>query len=126
MTMLRRVSWNDCDPSGLIRYQAAFDWFVDAEVEFLRERGIEWAFAAMPRVAAGATYRRPLRYDNPIEIEVRVADVGRSSVTYDFTVTAEGEQAATATVTCVYVSDGRSASLPDEVRRALESDRDRP
>jgi acyl-CoA thioesterase FadM len=32
----RRVSWCDCDPPGLIRFQAAFDWVVDAEVALLR------------------------------------------------------------------------------------------
>jgi acyl-CoA thioester hydrolase len=126
MTSFRRVSWNDCDPSGLIRFQAAFDWFVDAELEFLRERGIEAVFETMPRVAADAIYKRPLRFDNPVAIDVRVVEIGRSSVTYRFTVTADGEEAAIGNVTCVYVEAGKSASLPDEVRRALESDRDRP
>jgi acyl-CoA thioesterase FadM len=126
MTSLRRVSWNDCDPSGLIRFQAAFDWFVDAELEFLRERGIEWVFETMPRVAANATYTHPLRFDNPVAIDVRVVEVGRSSVTYRFTVTADGKEAAVGNVTCVYVEGGRSALLPAEVRDVLESDRDRP
>jgi YbgC/YbaW family acyl-CoA thioester hydrolase len=126
VTSLRRVSWNDCDPSGLVHYKAVFDWFVDTELEFLRERGIEWVFETMPRVDVKATYKRPLRFDNPIAIDVRVVEVGRSAVTYRFTVTAEGQEAAVASVTCVYVENGRSASLPDEVRNALESDRDRP
>src|SRR5580693_6992444 len=126
MTSLRRVSWNDCDPSGLILFQAVFDWFVDAEVEFLRELGVEWIFGKIPRVAADATYRRPLRFDDPVAIEVRVTKVGRSSLGYRFSVTANGEEAVSGSVTCVYVIDGRSAALPEDVRRALESDRDRP
>jgi len=126
VSYFRRVSWNDCDPSGLIRFQAAFDWFVDAELEFLRERGIEWVFEVMPRVAANSSYSRPLRFDNELTIDVRVVEVGRSSVTYRFTVTTDGEEAAVGNVTCVYVEEGRSASLPDVVRSVLESDRDRP
>src|SRR3954447_14403533 len=119
MALARRVSWNDCDPSGLIRYQAIFDWFVDAEVEFLRGRGVEWAFASMPRVAAESTYRRSLRYDDLVSVEVGVESLGRSSVRYAFVVERDGEEAARGAVTCVYVVDGRSASLPDALRAAL-------
>jgi acyl-CoA thioesterase FadM len=119
VTSFRRVSWNDCDPSGLIRFQAAFDWFVDAEVEFLRERGVAWAFGTMPRVACNATYRKQMRYDDPVAIDVSVSSVGRSSVTYRFVVSADGEEAASGEVTCVYVEDGQSVRLPDEVRAAL-------
>jgi YbgC/YbaW family acyl-CoA thioester hydrolase len=116
----RRVSWNDCDPSGLIRYQAAFDWFVDAEKEFLRSRGVAWVFGNMPRVACNATYRLPLRYDDPFTVEVEVAQVGRSSVTFRFVANDEsGAEAVSAEVTCVYVQDGRSATLPDDLREAL-------
>ncbi|HVV58924.1 MAG TPA: thioesterase family protein [Gaiellaceae bacterium] len=120
MTVTRRVSWNDCDPSGLIRYQAAFDWFVDAEVEFLRSRGLQHLFERMPRVAARSEYVVPLRYDDLVEIEVSVAEIGRSSVTYDFVARRDGRDAVTASVTCVHVADGRAASIPDDVRAALE------
>jgi YbgC/YbaW family acyl-CoA thioester hydrolase len=120
VTVTRRVSWNDCDPSGLIRYQAAFDWFVDAEVEFLRGLDLQHMFERMPRVAARSEYRVPLRYDDLVEIEVRVAELGRSSVTYDFVARLDGRDAVTASVTCVHVEGGRAASLPDDVRAALQ------
>jgi acyl-CoA thioester hydrolase len=117
----RRVSWNDCDPSGRIRYGAVFDWFVDAEVEFLRERGIAWAFEAMPRVSAGATYRSGLWFEDVVEIDVIVEQLGRSSVGYRFVARKDGEDAVVGELTCVYVVDGKSASLPDDVRSALEA-----
>jgi acyl-CoA thioester hydrolase len=72
----RRVSWCDCDPSGLIRFQAAFDWVVDAEVELLREAGVGEVFGTMPRVAASAEYRRRLVFDDAVEVELRVAEIG--------------------------------------------------
>jgi len=121
VTITRRVSWNDCDPSGLIRYQAAFDWFVDAEVEFLRSRGMQHMFERMPRVAARSEYRIPLRYDDLVEIDVSIAEIGRSSVTYDYVARVGGRDAVTASVTCVHVSDGRAASIPDDVRTALQA-----
>jgi acyl-CoA thioester hydrolase len=119
MQTSRRVSWVDCDPSGRIRYQAAFDWFVDAEVAFLRERGVAWAFERMPRVSASAGYRAPLGFDDLVEIDVAVAEIGRSSVTWSFAARKDGVDAVTGEVTCVYVLEGRSASLPDELRSAL-------
>jgi acyl-CoA thioester hydrolase len=120
MTLSRRVSWNDCDPSGRIRFQAVFDWFVDAEVEFLRARGVAWAFGALPRVTTSASYRLPLVFDDPIELELTVTQAGRSSIDYAFTVRRDGEEAVSGTVRCVYVVEGRSAALPDALRAALE------
>jgi acyl-CoA thioesterase FadM len=117
----RHVSWNDCDPSGRIRYNAAFDWFVDAEVAFLRSRGVAWAFDRMPRVAANATYRLPLRFEDAIVVEVDVAKIGRSSVTYAFRALHDGAEAVAGEVTCVYIVDDRSASIPDELRAAIAS-----
>jgi acyl-CoA thioesterase FadM len=116
----RHVSWNDCDPSGRIRYNAAFDWFVDAEVAYLRSLGMAWAFDRMPRVAANATYRLPLRFEDEITVEVKVAKVGRSAVTYVFSATHDGEEAVVGEVTCVYIVDDKSAELPGELRAALE------
>jgi len=124
--MQRRVSWNDCDPSGRIRFQAPFDWFVDAEVDFLRARGVAWVFGAMPRVAASATYRTALVFDDAITVALEVTEIGRSSLVYGFVVEREREEAVRGSVTCVYVVDGRSAVIPEDVRAALASPRAAP
>jgi acyl-CoA thioester hydrolase len=118
----RRVSWCDCDPSGLIRFQAPFDWVVDAEVELLREAGVGDAFGTMPRVAASAEYRRPLVFDDAVEVEVRVSELGTSSVRYAFRVLQGEEACVTGSITAVHVADGRATPLPDAVRAALESE----
>jgi acyl-CoA thioester hydrolase len=117
--MQRRVSWNDCDPSGRIRFQAAFDWFADAEVEFLRELGLTSVFGMMPRVAAGASYSKALRFDDLVTIDVSVAEVGRSSLRYEFVVSKDGEEAVRGSVTAVYIVEDRAAPLPESVRAAL-------
>jgi acyl-CoA thioesterase FadM len=74
----------------------------------------------MPRVAAEAEYALGLWYDDAVEIEVSVVELGRSSVRYRFVVTSDGEEAVSGAVTCVYVVDGLSAALPDSVRGVLE------
>lgn len=115
----RRVSWNDCDPSGLIRFQAVVDLFVDAQAELLRAAGADGAFERMPRVAAEVTYRRGVRYDDVVEIELTVEHVGRSSVRYGFVVTKDADVAISGAVTTVFVREGAAAPLPDAVREAL-------
>ena len=117
MRTSRRVSWNDCDPSGRIRFQAVFDWFVDAEVEFLRELGIAELFGAMPRVAADARWTGGIWFGDVVEIDEHV---GRSSLRYRFAVTNAGSEAVSGSVTCVYAPEGRSAPIPDASRSALE------
>lgn len=118
----RRVSWCDCDPSGLIRFQAAFDWVVDVEVALLREAGVGDAFPRMPRVAAAVEYRRPLVFDDDVEVEVRVAEIGTSSVRYAFRVLRGAEECVSGQVTAVHVVGDRAAPLPDAVRAALEAE----
>jgi acyl-CoA thioester hydrolase len=117
------VSWNDCDPSGRIRFQAVFDWFVDAEVALLEELGVGDAFGTMPRVAADARWTNGIWFGDTVEIAVEVVEVGRSSVRYRFTIDNHGEQAVSGEVTCVNVADGHSAALPANVRAALEASR---
>jgi acyl-CoA thioester hydrolase len=119
--MQRRVSWNDCDTSGRIRFQAAFDWFADAEVEFLRDRGVASLFGTLPRVAANASYSKALRFDDLVTIEVTVAEIGRSSLRYEFVVSKDGEEAVRGSVTAVHVVDDRAAPLPQSLRTALGS-----
>jgi 2-aminobenzoate-CoA ligase len=119
----RRVSWCDCDPSGLIRFQAAFDWVVDAEVELLREAGVGEVFGTMPRVAASAEYRRRLVFDDAVEVELRVAEIGTSSVRYAFRVLQGEEECVTGSVTAVHVEGDGPTPLPEHVRAALEAER---
>jgi acyl-CoA thioester hydrolase len=115
------VSWNECDPSGRIRFQAVFDWFVDAEVALLEELGVGSAFEIMPRVAADASWSKGIWFGDTVEVDVRIAEVGRSSVRYRFAVSKGEEEAVVATVTSVYVPDGQSAALPSALRAALEA-----
>lgn len=123
MRVKRRVSWNECDPSGLIRFQAVFDWAADAEVAMLRAGGVGGAFVTMPRVACEASYAAALRFDDEIEVEIAVERVGTSSARYTFRVLRDDEECVRGAVTAVHVADGRPTRLPEEVRAALEANR---
>jgi acyl-CoA thioesterase FadM len=117
----RRISWMECDRSGRIRHQVVFDWVVDAEVGLLRAAGVlDEVYDHLPRVAVEARYLVPLGFDDPVVLELSVAELGRSSATYAFTVARDGTVCVRGTTTVVFVRDGRAAALPDALRVALE------
>jgi acyl-CoA thioester hydrolase len=67
-------------------------------------------------------WKGPLRYGDPLEIEVFTERIGSSSFALRFNVIVDGEESATAT--SVYVIIGAhthmKAKFPDSLRRALE------
>jgi acyl-CoA thioester hydrolase len=61
-------------------------------------------------------------FDESVAVAVRTTDLGRSSIRMAYEVRADGDVAATAETTIVYVGDGdRSTPLPDAWREAIES-----
>jgi acyl-CoA thioesterase FadM len=62
-----------------------------------------------------------LRFEDEIVVRLRVKRVGRTSITYAWTVERDGETAIEGRHTVVHVDgDGRPEPLPDDVRAALE------
>jgi acyl-CoA thioesterase FadM len=58
----RRLSWADCDPTGLWRFTSALSFAEEAEVSLLREAGVlESLYGRLPRVQVDYTTWRPLR-----------------------------------------------------------------
>jgi acyl-CoA thioester hydrolase len=61
-------------------------------------------------------YHAPARFDDPIEVDVRIKRIGTSSVTYEFAAYLEGETlAVTATQTLVLVdlTERKPCPVPD-------------
>src|SRR5271165_2650167 len=86
----RRVEFVDTDMAGIVHFSNFFRWMESAEVEFLRSRGLsvklswEGQVLGFPRVSAACDYLRPARFQDLLEIAVRVEKVGKKSVTYAF------------------------------------------
>src|SRR4051812_15527014 len=78
-----------------------------------------------PRAAA-CDYRRPVRFDDVVEIAVTLGRVGRRSVTYEFEFSCRGEAVAQGKVSAAYClkhTDGRleAIDIPAEMRAKLEA-----
>jgi YbgC/YbaW family acyl-CoA thioester hydrolase len=117
-----RVAWVDTDAGGRIHFTAAFRWAEAAETALMRRLGLlspEWG--DFPRRKVEAEYLKVLRFEDEIEIRLRVENVGRTSVTYAWTIAKEGEAYIKGRHTVVHVdTEGHPEPLADELRAALE------
>jgi len=81
-----RVGFSDTDAQGIVYYGRYNPYFDLARVEYLRSLGLlryEGAGEFVMR-ANDVEYFAPARFDDELEIHVRIARVGRTSLTYEF------------------------------------------
>jgi acyl-CoA thioester hydrolase len=118
-----RVAWFDTDAGGRIHFTAAFRWAEAAETELMRRLGLpnaEWG--DFPRRKVEAEYLKVLRFDDEIEVRLRVEKVGRTSVTYAWTIDKDGEAHIKGRHTVVHVdAEDRPEPLADGFRAALDA-----
>ena len=118
-----RVAWVDTDAGGRIHFTAAFRWAEAAETELMRRLGLlneQWG--DFPRRKVEAEYLQVLRFDDEIEVRLRVDKVGRTSVTYAWTIAKGGEAAIRGRHTVVHVdAEGRPDPLDDGLRAVLDA-----
>lgn len=103
----RRVEFRDTDMAGIVHFSVFFTYMEQAEHEFLRSLGlgvianVEGQEISWPRVSATCDYRRAIKFEQLIEITVRVARIGEKSVTYDFRFEHAGQLVADGRITAV-------------------------
>jgi acyl-CoA thioester hydrolase len=117
-----RVAWVDTDAGGRIHFTAVFRWAELAETALVRRLGLlDEGWGDYPRRKVEAEYLEVLRFEDEIEIRLRVENVGRTSVTYAWTITKRGEPHVKGRHTVVHVdAEGRPEPLPDAVRAAID------
>ena len=123
-----RVRWSDVDAAGIIFYGAYIRFFEIAETELFRAAGLTYSVLYeelgvwLPRVHLECDFHRPAQLDDLLEVRVRVAKLGNSSLTLAFEVErAPGERVATASFTLAAVDRHTfgKVPLPDRMRQAL-------
>ncbi len=119
-TLDARVAWVDTDTGGRIHFTAAFRWAEAAETALFRSLGLLEEFGDYPRRTVRAEYLSVLRFEDEIRVELAVERVGRTSIDYGWQILRDGELCVRGRHTVVHVdADGKPASLPEKVRRAL-------
>lgn len=127
-TERRLVRFQDVDAAGIVFYARTFDYFHDAYVGLLRERGApleralrsgEWV---APLTRAEAEYLRPLRFGDEIEVVIVAVELAETEYVVSYRIDLDGEPACVGRTRHVSVDPEtfRRAALPEVLRRALE------
>jgi acyl-CoA thioester hydrolase len=126
---LARVAFSDTDAQGVVYYGRYMPYFDLARVEFHRHLGgpqvgnVDFAMRAIT-----VEYVAPARFDDLLEIFVRVERIGTTSITYDhaaYRVDEDGSDTlmatAKATLVCIDLDERRAVPVPDELRARVAS-----
>lgn len=126
-----RVRYCECDPMGVAHHAAYIPWLEVARTEILRESGVTYAqleaagvFLVVAKMEV--RYRRPVYYDDVVEVRTRVSGGSRVKLEHEYEVVlaedggrgrgprSRGDvlTAASSTLVCVD-AEGRVRALPD-------------
>ena len=132
-TITRRVEFSETDQAGIVHYSNFFRYMEACEHDFFRSLGTsivdKTSGVGWPRVHVGFDFKKPLRFEDEIEIHLLVARLRSKSITYQFRIHRLNgdapELAATGemTVVCVSFTDRRSmkaCTIPEDIAAKLE------
>ena len=117
----RKIEFADTDLAGICHFARFFIFMETAEHELLASLGssvnleedgrkIGW-----PRVAASCDYLSPARFGDVLDIHVRIARKGRTSLTYAHEISRDGTPIARGRITsvcCLMKPGGKAEPIP--------------
>lgn len=123
-----RPIYGDTDMMGVVYYANYFRFFEAGRTELMRAAGIEYKSLealgyALPVASASAKYHAPAHYDDPLVLDLEVAEVryGSLRITYRLTRETDGTLIATGeTMHACVGPKGRVVRLPDDLREKLD------
>jgi YbgC/YbaW family acyl-CoA thioester hydrolase len=85
----KRVEFSETDMAGIVHYSNFFRYMESAEHAFFRSLGLSIAPAGpdaigWPRVHADCDFRKPLRFEDTVEVELLVREKRERSLVYTF------------------------------------------
>jgi acyl-CoA thioester hydrolase len=121
---LARVWFSDTDAQGVVYYGRYLPYFDHARTEYHRHLGgFTTGGCEFVMRASAVEYLAPARFDDLIEVFVRVSRIGRTSVTYehvalrlsDDTLLVTAEQ----TLVLIDLESRRPTPVPDDLRTTI-------
>lgn len=135
-TLTRTVEFSETDMAGIMHYSNFFRYMEAAEHAFFRSIGYSVAArpgqpqVGWPRVHATCDYLRPLRFEDEVEIRMRVVEKRSKALAYAFRFWKRDASGAVEevakgrlTVVCVvHQPDGtlKAATIPPEIAERIE------
>ena len=125
-----RVGFSDTDAQGIVYYGRYLPYFDLARVEYHRKLGVlgmDIGAEGQEFVMRACTieYLAPAVFDDLIEVYVRMARIGRTSVTYEFAAYRAGDDllmvTATQTLVLVDLDERKAVPIPDSYKERIHS-----
>jgi acyl-CoA thioester hydrolase len=128
-TLTRRVQFSETDMAGVVHFSNFFRWMEEVEHAFFRSLGLSVSMQhdglaiGWPRVSATCEYLAAARFEDEIELRLRITKLGQKSLNYEVDFHKGATRIARgkiATVCCALPPDGMSAiSIPSAIRAKL-------
>src|ERR1043166_6213744 len=124
-----RVIYGDTDQMGVVYYANYLRWFETGRSELLREIGVPYSQIEQqglhfPVAEVSCRYAQSAHYDDVVEIETELAEVGRASVIFNYRVARKDDRALLATGFTKHAcidNAGRVSRLPPALADALKA-----
>lgn len=128
-----RVRYGETDMMGHAYYANYLLWFEQARGAYCRDRGftylsLEEEGYKLPVVEVMVRYKNEIKYDDLIEIEVKITEIKRASIKFEYQVFRVSDRTLCTEGYTWHVLIGttkRATSIPVELREKLERDPDR-
>jgi YbgC/YbaW family acyl-CoA thioester hydrolase len=135
-THRRQVEFADTDLAGIVHFANFFRYVESAEHAFFRSLGFRphtgdgATHHGWPRLEVSCQYLKPARFEQMLEISLRVTELRTSSLSYEFAIAGAAEHTrpllATGRCAIIHVAIDpaahqiRKAPIPADLRHALE------
>lgn len=127
----RVVQFAETDMAGIAHFTNYFRWMEEVEHAFFRSAGLSvvmthdntGAEIGWPRVNVACEYFSPLKFEDEIELCLRVVKIGGKSLSYEVDFLKDGKPAAlgkATSVCCKQTAEGMKAiEIPPDIRKRL-------
>ena len=125
---LTRVGFSDTDAQGIVYYGRYLPYFDQARVEYARHLEMlatgpeEYAFVMR---ASTIEYHAPARFDDLLEVFIRVSRIGRTSATYECAAYRVDDDVlmvtAQQTLVLVDLEERRACAIPDSFKERIRA-----
>jgi acyl-CoA thioester hydrolase len=123
------VQFYELDSAGIVHFSTYFRYMEEAEHALWRAAGLSiaprHAEVGFPRVSATFEYHRPLRFEDEIDIRIRVVALRAKSIQYACTIRRGEVEAASGRMTVVCVLTGveplQAVAIPDSIASRFET-----
>jgi len=123
----RRVQFYETDVAGIVHFSWFYRYMEEAEHALWRAAGLSIhpreSDLGWPRVAASFDFQRALRFEDEIDVHLRIAEISRKTIRYECIVKKDDQQVAagTMTIACVRKTPTmRAVEIPDEIVQRLK------